>query len=198
MSDPSTSLRAGGRRALLKALLEIVLVGAGVFLGMAVDQWRTERQQRAQALEGLRRFKIEIENNRAAVANVADYHVRLRAEIEKYLDPKTRPNSNIQMRGIQPVRFEQTAWELALATRALADIDPAIAFELTRVYGLQQSYTGLSTGMLQAMYLRPPDGDWPAFLQSLKVYYDDVIALEPMLLERYGVVAPMIDRALKD
>jgi len=187
----------GLRSTIVKGLFEMVLVGIGVFLGMAADQWRTDQQQRAEAREALRRFKVEIENNRAAVANVAGYHVTTRGEIIKYLDPKLRETAHLRLQGVQPVLFEHTAWDLALSARWLAEVDPAIAFELTRVYGLQQTYAGLTNGMLQAMYLRPEPDSIP-FLQSLKLYYDDVVGLEPALLERYGAVIPMIDSALRD
>jgi hypothetical protein len=187
------------RSTIVKSVFEMILVGVGVFLGMAADQWRTDQQHKTEAIEALRRFKVELENNRAAVANVKDYHVTLRGEIIKYLDPKVdRKTVSLRMSGIQPVTFEHTAWDLAIATQWLAEIDPKIAFELTRVYGMQQSYAAQTSGILQALYLRPPEGDLVAFLQSLKVYYDDVIGYEPALLERYAAVLPMIDSALRD
>jgi hypothetical protein len=170
-----------------------------VFLGMTADQSRSDQQHRAQAIESLRRFKVEIENNRAAVTNVKDYHIELRAQMIKYLDPKLRTTTPLRLsQGISPAAFEHTAWDLAIATQSLADIDPAISFELTKIYGSQQMYAQLSSGILQAMYLRPPEADWVAFLQSLKVYYDDVVRLEPKLLEMYGAILPMIDSALRD
>jgi hypothetical protein len=187
------------RRAFLwKGLLEVAFIGVGVFLGMAADQWRTDRQHREQARAALERFKSEIELNRGAVEKVKDYHAETRTRIAAYLDPKTRNQTELHLSGIQPAVLEQTAWDLALATQALADLDQALAFELTRVYGLQRRYQGLSSGVIQAMYLRPPAQDMTAFLQSLKVYYDDAIVYEPAMLESYGRVLPLIDRALKD
>jgi hypothetical protein len=181
-----------------KPLFEMVMVGLGVFLGLAADEWRTNRQQQDQAREALRRFKVELENNRVSVANVKDYHVATRLGIIRYLDPETRKTSNLDVQGIKPANFEHTAWDLAIATQALADIDPSLAFELTRLYGAQETYDGLTEGILDAMYLRPPEAGWVPFLQSLKVYYDDVIGLEPRLLEMYATVLPMLDRALRD
>lgn len=189
---------AGLRATIAKGLFEMILVGAGVFLGMAADQWRTDQQDHAQAIEALRRFKVEVENNRAAVANVKDYHVAMRAEIIKYLDPKLRQTANLRMQGVMPVVFEHTAWDLALAAQSLAGINPEISFELTGIYGLQQAYTGLSSGLTQAMYMRPPGADLDAFLQSVKLYYDDVVLHEPELINRYDRILPLIDSALRD
>ena len=182
---------------LWKMLLEVVLIGIAVFLGMAADQWRTERQHRADARAALQRFRNEIATNQAAVLKVRDYHVRMREAIIGYLDPKTRAATTLKMEGIMPVQFEQTAWQLAVATQSLADIDPPIAYELARIYNLQGMYVGLTNGVTQALYLRPPDADLVAFLQSLKVYYDDIVIHEPALLELYAKALPVIDSALR-
>ena len=187
------------RRAVLsKALLEMVFVALGVFLAMAADQWREDRQHQEQARAALQRFKAEIEANKSAVEKVADYHVRMRRDIAAYLNPATRAATKLRVEGVMPVMFEHTAWDLALATQALADIDAALAYELTRVYGLQQLCIGLTGGLTQAMYLRPPSDDLTAFLQSLKVYYDDMVIHEPSLIAMYTRILPLLDRALKD
>ena len=187
------------QRALVwKGLLEVIFIGFGVFLGMAADQWRTDRQHRDQAHDALRRFKTEIEANRAAVMKNQDYRARIRKDITAYLDPKLRPTVNLQMEGTKPVNFEHTAWDLALATQSLADIDSTLAFELARVYGQQQIYTSLTGGLMQAMYLRPPSENLTAFLHSVKIYLDDIVEFDPGLVKMYDEVLPLIDRALKD
>jgi len=191
MSDP--------RRALVwKAVMEIALVAIGVFLALMADQWRSERQHREQARDALQRFKVEIETNQAAVAKVVEYHATTRTAIAGYLDPKTRDATKLQLAGIQPVVFEHTAWDLALATQSLADIDPPLAFELARLYGMQQMYAGLTGGLMQSMYLRPPSEDLPKFLHSVKIWLDDIVIHEPALAGNYEQILPMIDRALKD
>ena len=190
---------ASPQRALvLKGLLEVVFIGFGVFLGMAADQWRTDRQHRDQAHDALQRFKTEIEANRAAVMKNQDYRARIRTDITAYLDPRLRPTVNLQMEGIKPVNFEHTAWDLALVTQSLADIDSSLAFELARVYGQQQIYTSLTGGLMQAMYLRPPSENLTAFLHSVKIYLDDIVEFDPGLVKMYDEVVPLIDRALKD
>jgi len=187
------------QRALVwKALLEVVLISAGVFLGLAAEQWRSDRQHRDQAHQALQRFKTEIEANRAAVMKNQDYRARIRKDITAYLDPRLRPTVNLQMEGIKPVNFEHTAWDLALVTQSLADIDSTLAFELARVYGQQQIYTSLTGGLMQAMYLRPPSENLTAFLHSVKIYLDDIVEFDPGLVKMYDEVLPLIDRALKD
>ena len=180
-----------------KMLIEVFLIGVAVFLGMAADQWRTDRAHRQAAHAALQRIRTEILANQAEVQRVRDYHSRLRTALIAYFDPKTRASAEVNITdGINPARFEHTAWDLALATQALADIDQSVAFELAQIYGLQHRYDGLSTGLVQAMYLRPPGGD--EFLRSLKLYYDDIVIHEPDLLTRYAHALPVIDSALHD
>jgi hypothetical protein len=186
---------------LWKMLLEVVLIGIAVFIGMAADQWRTDRQHQEQARAALVRFRTEIETNKAAVAANRDYHIRIRQEAAAYLDtaPKARNRDTLKIdRGIGPVYFEHTAWDLALATQALADVDSSLAFELARVYEQQQVYDRLYSGLMQAMYLRPPSEDYDGFLHSVRVWLDDIVSLDPLLLESYDRVLPLIDAALKD
>ena len=192
-------MSAAGRDWLVKLLLEVVLIGIAVFLGMAADQWRGDRQERAASREALQRIRIEIQKNQREVERVRDYHVRLREALIGYLDPKTRAATSLQItEGVNPAKLDRTAWDLAIATEALAHIDRDIALALTGIYGQQQTYDVLSNGLIQAMYLRPPGEHFDSFLQSLKLYYDDIVIHEPALIERYRVVLPMIDSALRD
>ena len=127
-----------------------------------------------------------------------DLHATLRTSIAGYLDPKTREKTDLHMEGFQPVVFEHTAWDLALATQSLADLDPKLAFEIARVYGLQETYAGHTGGLGQAMYMRPPSEDLVKFLHSVKIWLDDIVYYEPALAGTYTQILPMIDRALKD
>jgi hypothetical protein len=61
---------------------------------------------------------------------------------------------------------------------------------------VQENYIELTRGITNAMYLRPPVGDAIPFLQSLLVYYDDIVEIEAALVKLYAEVRPQVDRAL--
>jgi hypothetical protein len=63
-----------------------------------------------------------------------------------------------------------------LTTQPLAYIDPQLAFELSRIYTHQQELAGLTGGIMQAMYLRPPTENLEAFLRALALYYGDAVS----------------------
>jgi hypothetical protein len=186
-------------KSLLKIGLEVLLISTGVFLGLMGEQWRERAHQRELAETSLRRFRDEILTNRKAVATVKDYHTTTKKSLDAFFaaDTRTRSTDDVRIRGIQPASFERTAWDLALITQSLTFVDPSLAFALSRIYTTQQSYEGLSRGILQAMYLLPPMSENPTpFFGALAVYYGDIVYYEPKLLEMYDEILPQIDRAL--
>lgn len=185
--------RTRGKTA-LRLALEVLLIGTGVFLGLAGEQWRESRERRERAEASLRRFHTELRDNRKAVADVRDYHATLRTSLRQYLTatPAQRKSISLKMEGVRPALFETTAWDLALATQSLADIPQDLAYEISRIYRIQQGYVQLSQGMLNSMYINSPYTSGEAFLSSTAVYLDDVTALEPQLLKLYDEVLPKL------
>jgi len=189
-------------RSLARVALEVVLISTGVFLGLAGEQWRENVRHHELAKLSLERFRLEMGANRKAVADVKDYHVAIKKALDAYFaaDPKKRQamNENTKLSGIRPALFERTAWDGALATQAVAYIDPQLIYSLSRIYNVQQEYAELTQGILHAMYLRPPGENLDAFLRSLQLYYSDAVGMEPALLSMYDEIIPEIDAALRE
>jgi hypothetical protein len=186
--------RAGEGSWWFRVAVEVLLISVGVFLALMGDQWRESAHDRALALESLRRFRAEIQTNQKAVAAVRDYHAGLLRSLQQYLeaDAATRPAVSVKIEGLQPVFFEDTAWDLALATQSLGHIDQEIAYGLSRAYGLQRTYGEMTRGIMQAIYLRPIVENYG----GLRAYYGDIVLWEPQLLRMYDELLPQIDRAL--
>jgi hypothetical protein len=180
--------------------LQVVLIALGVFLGLAGEQWREERQNRRLADDALRRLRTELVANQAEVARVKDYHAERLAELEAFFATPvaTRDTAVVRFAGVRTPFFERSAYDLALATGSLANIDPDLAFHLSRTYHYQDVTNELGRGVMNAMYARPPtDGD-PSFFAVLELYYGDLGGLEPGLLDAYAALIPVIDSALAD
>ena len=179
---------------LVKIIVEVAFISIGVFLALMGEQWRESRHDRELALASIRGFRSEILANQKAVAAVKDYHVDLLARLRAYLqaDPKSRSADTVRIVGLQPVFFERTAWDLAMATQSLAHIDQDLAFRLSRIYGLQRTYAESTQGVMQAMYMRPLIESF----DGLTAYYGDLVIWEPELLKQYNEILPLIDRVL--
>ena len=190
-------------KSFVKIGLEVVLISAGVFLGLMGEQWRERSEHRELAEESLRRFRTEITTNRAALASRTDYHATLKQELATYFDsdaPRTpeRFGQTVHMTsGISPVFFEQAAWDLAIATQALAYIDADLAFALSRLYTTQQAYGELQRAIVQStIYGQSWTQDLDGAMRSILNYMGDASYFDPRLLTSYDDVLQRIDRAL--
>jgi hypothetical protein len=183
---------------LIRVGVEVILITMGVFLALMGEHWRQNAQDRGLAEDSLRRLRSEIQANREAVAAVKDYHPVSLKRIRAFLaaDDKARAAMSVNLEGIRPAFFESTAWDLALATQSLVHMDPEVAFAVSRIYGLQRRYDGLTEGITHAMYLRPPSEGPEAFFPAVAVFDSDIVFFEPELLRLYDEVIPQIDRAL--
>jgi hypothetical protein len=169
-------------RSLLGWLTELALVSAGVFLALLADQWRESREHRQLAADALRNFAEEMRVNRKAVADVRAYHERLAHDIDAFLagdGPKTMQGfqTTTQFRGVQPVVFEHTAWDLALATQALSYLPQDLAYAISRVYTQQQTFQ---------------NDDTSALARAMQVYITDDNIQEPKLVQSYDEALPRI------
>ena len=156
-------------RWLLKVGVEVVLITLGVFFALMGEQWRENAQNRELAETSLGRLGSEIQANQKIVAAVKDYHSVTLTSLQAFLaaDDKAKAAMSIRLEGIRPAFFENTAWEVALATQSLIHMDPEVAFAISRIYGLQRRYEGLTEGITHAMYLRPPSEGPEAFFPAV-------------------------------
>jgi hypothetical protein len=181
-------------------VLQVVLIGLGVFLGLAGEEWREDRANRRLAVETLGRFRAEVATNRDTVLEYKDYHAEKHAQLTAYFaaTAEERVNLPVQLEGIRVPRFESTAWDLALATGTLAYLDAEIAFALSRTYAIQGGLDELTNGLAQAMYLRPLTLDLEGFLAAVTLYYDDLTYMEPGLVAEYDTLLLALDEALAE
>jgi hypothetical protein len=185
-------------RAALSMVVQVGLIALGVFLGLAGEEWRQDRQDRRLATETLRRLRAEVVVNRETLLSVKDYRMARHAELEAYFaapvearDPKT-----VKFDGLKPPFFERTAWDFTLANNSLGNIDPNLAFALSRTYYFQNVADELGRGIMNAMYARPPTDEDTNFFAAVHLYYSDLVGIEPGLIATYDELLPALDRAL--
>lgn len=188
-------VRSDRSRWLLTIVVEVAFISVGVFLALMGEQWRERAHARELARGTLQRFRVEIVRNRKAIDAVKDYHKSALASLQQYMDADAaqRDRLPVRIRGLQPATLEHTAWDLALASQSLANLDPSLAFELSRIYGLQSRYEDITRSILQAVYLRPVGEN----LEGLYYYYGDAVIWDTALLKMYQDILPPIDRVLR-
>jgi len=187
-------------KSLLGLLTEVVLIGVSVFLALLANQWSDARQHRERANATLHYFREEIVTNQKAIETRRQYHEALSRDIESFLQSdalKTLQNfyPTVHFHGLEPVQFERTAWDLALANQSLSYLAPKLAYAISRVYTRQQAFQTLENSFLQAV-LAPrtfADQDATGLARSMDAYLIDVNIQEPDLLKLYAQLLPQID-----
>ena len=189
-------------KSFFKLLIEVILIGLGVFLALLADQWRENHQHRENAREILRYFREEIAANQKAVQSERAYHEKLLQDIETFETsnaPKTLQSliTNAHFSGLHPIMFEQTARDLALANQSLSYLSPQLAYAISRVYTRQQALQTLQNSFLQSAFT--PNAfagqDATGLVTAMKSYLIDMNIQEPDLVRLYGELLPQIDAA---
>jgi hypothetical protein len=196
------SLR-GRERSFLNLFFEVALITIGVFLALWASNWHQNREHRAQARAALHNFAGEMEANRQATLSHRQYHETLARELQEFLASPEAPSSDrydktVHFKGLHPVIFEHTAWDLALATQALSWLKPELAFDISKVYTQQNAFQRFEESFLAGAFT-------PAALSSdnvkgmataMKIYLTDINHLEPEMVSRYEKIIPEVKRAI--
>jgi hypothetical protein len=114
-----------------------------ILLALGLDEWRENRQTEETIQQALSNFLSEIEQNKARVDDAAPFNKGLHDVIERRaaLGEITSIAQFISiMDSYSPVVLQSTAWETALATGSLANMDYGLVSALSLTYGLQSRY----------------------------------------------------------
>jgi hypothetical protein len=187
-------------KPLLGLLTEVVLIGVSVFLALLANQWSDARQHRERANATLRYFREEIVTNQKAIESRRQYHEALSRDIESFGQPPAPRTiqsffTAVHFHGVEPVIFERTAWDLAVADQSLSYLAPKLAYAISRVYTRQQAFQTLENAFLQSVDAPSTfaSQDATGLAMSMSFYLADVNIQEADLLKLYDQLLPQID-----
>jgi len=191
------------RRDAPSLLAQLVLTALGVYLGLRADQWREDRARAELGQTTLRNFQRELTANRADVASRLPYHSRVAAGLQTVMrrgGPLTMPQLIEQtgFDGTKPVEFRTTAWDLAIATEALAFLDQRLAFDLAAIYKHQQSIARFADQYLEALFITnifAARDVYPGVI-GMEDFFRETARDEGRLMAHYDSILPRIGRAL--
>jgi hypothetical protein len=143
-------------KSLVGLLIEVVLIGVSVFLALVANQWSDAGEHRARANATLHYFREEIVTNQKAIETRRQYHEALSRDIQSFLQsdaPKALQSfyPMVHFHGLEPVTFERSAWDLALANQSLSYLAPKLAYAISRVYTRPQALQTLENSFLQSV-----------------------------------------------
>lgn len=129
------------RHALKSAFFEAFFVILGVGLALAANEWRQNVAIQKQADSALAGIVVELEANRAQVQASHDYHMGLVGLIQEKMRADEAPEVDDFSKGfIFPAQVADTAWDVAVQTGVVSNMDYATLLELSKMYGLQDQY----------------------------------------------------------
>lgn len=194
----------GGRRV-VDLICEVLVISLGVFLGLWATNWHEAREHRADARAALHNFAEEMELNLQSIDQKHPYHETVLEQINRFLaseQPATaaRFRAEVPFRGVKPVIFEHTAWDLALATQSLSYLEPKLAFDISKVYTKQNAFQNLENSFLAAAYTPASfaSDNMKGMAVAMQTYFNDINLLEPAMITLYQKTIPEIKSALRN
>jgi hypothetical protein len=204
-ATPGTGVRRLRGHSWSRLALEVVLISGGVFLGLSGEAWRERAHHRELAEASLRRFRTELQANRDNIVKVSAQHAEELKAIQDYLtthgkelqsnlvNPAAPPPQPAPSTATYPPAFQYSAWDVALATQALAYMDPDLAASIAAVYRGQLHYDENVKAITQVMYSW---SNYVVWLRSAMNYLDDCVFIDDLMLKSYDDILPKISRAL--
>jgi hypothetical protein len=137
-----------------RVIFESALITVSILLALGLDEWRENRETAATIRQALSNFLSEIEQNKARVDDAAPFNQGLHDVMEqryKHGDIHSMSDFIAIMDSYSPVVLQSTAWETALATGSLAEMDYGLVSALSLTYGLQSRYEQTNRGAVSRL-----------------------------------------------
>ena len=167
-----------GRVRLLNVLAEAVLIVFSILLALYTNHWREERAARQRVERDLASVRVELQENRAILADVLPYHQQEVQTFGKFL---ARPDLQQRVRGkdmfeavhdnreelqfhgvwqphVTPSSLSGTAWKTAVANGDLPYMSPDLVKALTDYYTFQDTEVNVIQ-LISQIYMSPPPYD---------------------------------------
>ena len=168
-----------GRVRLLNVLAEAVLIVFSILLALYTNHWREERAARQRVDRDLAAIRVELQEDRAILADVYPYHKQEVQTFGKFLE---RPDLERHVRGkdmfeaitdnkdelmwhgvwqphVTPSSLSDTAWKTAVANGDLPLMSSDLVKSLTDYYTFQDSGLVHYLQLTDQIYMSPTPYD---------------------------------------
>lgn len=184
-----------------RVLIESALIVLSILVALGLDEWRENREDDETVQLALSNFALELRQNQARVEHSAPYNQGLKMVLgNRYQsdDIGTVDDFVNLVASYVPAVLQSTAWETALATGSLANMEYELVSALSLTYSLQNRYLVTSrTGMAE---LTSPQNLSEeklslAMYNSIR-YLDDITGMEEELGVIYDEASSVIQNAM--
>jgi hypothetical protein len=190
----------GRRRLPIQTIaVEVFSIVLGVFLALAVNQWREREAQSERADAALANIDQEIQSNLEFLEIIHDANLAAVEALER--DDADADADTSEMTFTPGLQVSQTAWETAQTVGVFAQTDYKRIVELAKIYEIQTVYRTMGYQLTQSMlngiaYAAAEGRDWdeseanPRFTPFFRLLVDAETALMAKYREQLAVGAP--------
>lgn len=184
---------------LSRVLFESALITISIVAALALDEWRENRQDQQMVEQALDNFLLEVRQNRERVEDTAPFNIGLRNVLERrHVEGGIESVSEFVsiVESYSPNILQNTAWETALATGALAEMEYDMVSALSLTYSMQARYQqAVRTGTAE---LTSPQnltgGNLELAVYNSIRYLNELTRMEAELIAIFNEAAALIER----
>ena len=126
-----------------QALFESILILFAFLLAFTLDGWKDDRKLEHLIAYSINNFENEIKQNNLLIKDVMVFHKGIQQVLQNQ-NSKGNFNSIAKFRNVmdamKPIVLSNSAWETAVATGALAQMDFELVSALTLTYNMQTRF----------------------------------------------------------
>lgn len=184
-----------------RVLFESFLITISILVALALDEWRENRQDEEAIQQALSNFVSELQRNQARIEDTAPFNRGLLEVLRNRFDSKdigTVDDYVNMVESYAPADLRTTAWETALATGSLAEMEYDLVSVLSFTYGKQADYqVATQSGMADLTSLQNLSNDRLELATYNAVrYLNGISSMESELGVIYKEALSVVDTAL--
>lgn len=163
-----------------RILLDMFAITFGVLLAFTLNEWWTRRNTAERVERSVANIMSELDRNAASLERAYDYRLEIYPRILDMLSGEMR-FQDVRFRGTQPPQIERAAYDVAISTGTLSEVDPGTAeaivgayLSFDRIMGTHRTY---SSG-LPSLIFQSESPDDPRGAIYLQMAFQDFIYAE--------------------
>ncbi len=190
------------KKTIAKILLDLIPVAVGVYIGILGSNWNENQKTIEFKDHTIERIRKEIEKNKSLILEVKDYHIMVNEKIKKMprIESYKDTISLHFWRGLRIPRLQKSAYQTAMQTGIIGEIEIALLEKINEVYLQIDLYNQFRNTASQGLYAND-FSDIKSFnkiASFLGVTMVDLYYLENEIIEKFKTCLSEMDKTNKE
>jgi hypothetical protein len=170
-----------------KLLFEFISISFAVFLGLMLNQWKDNLNNKHLAKQSINNILLEISLNKAKVEDMLNTHKLLLHRIDSTLTSLDTTNNQGEFSlDLNFQLISSTSWETTKLTQAIVYMDINVVNSIAGVYSFQEYYESIVKEYVVNNIYNLPQEEGDELLRKAKNFLNAIITIEDNLIEYYN------------